>query len=75
MINPNRKPDLVLCNYRGNNKPVLVDFTSISALSVDVIHGFWMSQGFAAQKAIEDKKVRYENAYDSSKYDFAPIAM
>jgi len=39
VINPNRRPDLVLCNYRGNNKPTLVDFTntSIPALSVDVI--------------------------------------
>mmetsp|Transcript_18905 Transcript_18905/g.23061 ORF Transcript_18905/g.23061 Transcript_18905/m.23061 type:complete len:281 (+) Transcript_18905:1184-2026(+) len=73
MVDPNRRPDLVLCNYRGNNKPTLVDFTSISALSVDVIHRSWKSQGFAVQKAIQDKKVRYADAYDSSEYNFAPI--
>ena len=33
-----------------------------------MIHGSWKSQGFAVQKAIEDKKVRYTDAYD-----FAPI--
>jgi len=40
-----------------------------------VIHRSWKSQGFAVQKAIQDKKVRYADAYDSSEYNFAPIAM
>jgi len=66
---------LYLYRYTVYTGTLLVDFTSISALSGDVLHRSWKSQGFAAQRAIDDKKVRYVDAYDSSEYDFAPIAM
>ena len=58
-----------------NNKQLLLDFTTISALSTNVITNAWKQSGYAANKAEASKHQSYANAYDADTYDFLLLVM
>ena len=71
----NRRPDLVLSNFQSNNKELLVDFTTISALSTTVIGNTWKQSRYAESHPEETKRGPYVNQHDADTYDFLPLAM
>ena len=75
LMEDNRRPDLVLNNFQNNNKPLLLDFTTISALSTTVIGNAWKQSGYAATRAEESKRQSYQNAYNAETFDFLPLVM
>ena len=75
LMENNRRPDLVVSNFQNNNKQLLLDFTTISALSTNVINNAWKQSGYAANKAETSKHQSYANAYDADTYDFLPLVM
>jgi len=74
-IENNRRPDLVVSNFQNNNKQLLLDFTTISTLSTNVIKNSWKQSGYAANTAETSKRQSYSNAYDVVTYDFLPLVM
>jgi len=68
-IENNRRPDLVVSNFQNNNKQLLLDFTTISPLSTNVINNAWKQSGYAANKAETIKRQSYSSAYYVDTYD------
>jgi len=71
-LKPSRRPDLVVWNFHNNNKPTLVDFITISALSTDVLHRSW---NYATTGSVAAKRAPYIYAYDTTECDSGPITM
>jgi len=71
----NSRPDLVVSNFQNNNKQPLLDFTTISELSTNVINNAWKQSGYAPNKAGTSKRQSYANAYEVDTYDFLPLVM
>eukprot|EP00511_Aplanochytrium_stocchinoi_P002661 CAMPEP_0204832460 /NCGR_PEP_ID=MMETSP1346-20131115/13746_1 /ASSEMBLY_ACC=CAM_ASM_000771 /TAXON_ID=215587 /ORGANISM="Aplanochytrium stocchinoi, Strain GSBS06" /LENGTH=90 /DNA_ID=CAMNT_0051964277 /DNA_START=345 /DNA_END=617 /DNA_ORIENTATION=+ len=68
MENNRSRPDLVLSNFQTNNKQLLLDYTTISTMSTNVINKAWKQSGYAANKVEISKIQSYENTYDADIY-------
>eukprot|EP00511_Aplanochytrium_stocchinoi_P004218 CAMPEP_0204825204 /NCGR_PEP_ID=MMETSP1346-20131115/3134_1 /ASSEMBLY_ACC=CAM_ASM_000771 /TAXON_ID=215587 /ORGANISM="Aplanochytrium stocchinoi, Strain GSBS06" /LENGTH=179 /DNA_ID=CAMNT_0051952743 /DNA_START=142 /DNA_END=677 /DNA_ORIENTATION=- len=75
LVENNHRPDLVLSSFQNNNQQILLDFTTITALSTKVINNAWKQSGYTANKAENSKNQSYANAYDANSYDLLPLVM
>eukprot|EP00511_Aplanochytrium_stocchinoi_P012610 CAMPEP_0204877138 /NCGR_PEP_ID=MMETSP1348-20121228/48032_1 /ASSEMBLY_ACC=CAM_ASM_000700 /TAXON_ID=215587 /ORGANISM="Aplanochytrium stocchinoi, Strain GSBS06" /LENGTH=211 /DNA_ID=CAMNT_0052033985 /DNA_START=153 /DNA_END=788 /DNA_ORIENTATION=- len=46
LVENNHRPDLVLSSFQNNNQQILLDFTTITALSAKVINNAWKQSGY-----------------------------